>query len=62
MDRVTISWETAEYLAILLGQNRWGNPKRRQAAAVDLYAQIGNRPFTTSLDCFQDAGEDKPKR
>lgn len=51
-DMVSISFETAEYLSILVGQNVWGNEKRRGKAANELAKAMGARPMTNSLECF----------
>lgn len=50
---VTISFETAEYIACVLGQNLWGNPDRRRKACHELGLAMGTRQMTRSLECFQ---------
>ncbi len=49
---VIISWKTAEYLAVLIGQTNWGNNKRRGPAAEDLGKAMGFNRMETSLECF----------
>jgi hypothetical protein len=49
---IVISFKTAEYLAILCGQNNWGNPRRAGEAAHELGQAMGNCKMLTSLDCF----------
>jgi hypothetical protein len=49
---VIISWKTAEYLAVLIGQTNWGNNKRRGPAAEDLGKAMGTRQMKDSLECF----------
>ena len=50
---VTISFETAEYLSVLMGQNNWGNQERRGRAAHELGHAMQGRQMTRSLECFQ---------
>lgn len=50
---VTISFETAEYLSVMVGQNLWGNPERRRKACHDLGFAMQGRQMTRSLECFQ---------
>jgi hypothetical protein len=54
-DSVIISWETAEYLSVLIGQVPLGNQKRRSAAAADICNSMMGRRCETTLECFQDA-------
>lgn len=57
---VTISFKTAEYLAILVGQTNWGNPRRAGEAAYELGQAMGCRKMTTSLDCFKPSKKERP--
>jgi hypothetical protein len=53
---ISITWETAEYLACLIGQVPWGNEVRRSKAAKNLSEAMGKRKMSGSTDCFNDAG------
>lgn len=59
-DFIVISWETAEYLAILNGQTNWGNPTRAGKAAHELGMAMQGHPMTNSLDCFAPHKKGKP--
>jgi len=52
MNNIIISRKTAEFLMILIGQNSWGNQKRRAEAAWELAQALGTEKMTTSSDCF----------
>jgi len=54
---IVISWETAEYLAVLLGQTALGNLQRRTSACADLGQAMGTRVMLHSKECFGDKWE-----
>ena len=59
-DLVIISWSTAQFCSILIGQNDWGNQIVRAAASADLGNAMGTRKMETSLECFAfDAKDNK---
>ena len=61
-ETVIVSFKTAEYLAVLLGQNLWGNPVRAREAAAELAQAMGSRRMTTSLECFSDPDQQTRRR
>jgi hypothetical protein len=50
---VTIDFETAEFLSILVGQTNWGNQERRARAGAKLAAALGTRKLVNSAECFK---------
>jgi hypothetical protein len=57
-DGCEISWATAEYLAILVGQVPFGNMRRRDAAAADLGNAMRGGTMDFAQECFQDPAWD----
>jgi hypothetical protein len=59
-DWVIISWKTAEYLAVLIGQTNWGDKQRRREACADLGNGMGTRKMESSLQCWDPKEEEDP--
>lgn len=51
-DFVIISWETAEYLSVLIGHNIWGNQERRGKASAELGSAMKGYQMSDSRECF----------
>lgn len=49
---IAISWETAEYLRVLIGQVLWGNQERARKACAELGEAMQGISMDTSRDCF----------
>lgn len=51
---VTISWETAEYLSVLVGQTLWGSRSRRRKAGAELGEAMRGHTMDRSQECFNE--------
>ena len=52
VEGVVIDLQTAEYLAVLLGQTNWGNGSRRSSAAAALGEALKGHTLTSTEECF----------